>query len=380
MEKSEPYRKAIEQCFKTNIVTTEDFLAHGNWFTEEIDRITSDLQKGLARKRHVLVIGGAGYIGAVLCRKLIAEGFMVRALDCLLYDNGSSVAGMLEDARFSFVRGDFCDRKTLTHCMEGITDVILLAALVGDPICRKHPDDAKRINLQGTIGLVETLTRTNLNKLVFLSTCSNYGLRSDGDLATEQTELNPQSLYAETKVMSEQYLLENNDKLDFSTTILRVSTAYGLSDRMRFDLTIADFTRQLFLGNELLVYDENTWRPYCHVCDVSDAIIRVLRESKSKVNGEIFNIGSRDENYTKKMVVDSILTHLEDRRVSYKEGGTDPRNYKVSFEKASQLLGFQGKYSVTDWVPKLIYALNNGAFDDVEERKGFYGNYAVSGL
>jgi nucleoside-diphosphate-sugar epimerase len=348
-----------------------------NSFADRVAKLTEDLVARLVPERRILVVGGAGYVGSVLVRRLLAGHNNVTVLDNLLYDHGSAVAGLLDEPGFSFIRGDLCDSVVVNEALKGATDVVLLAALVGDPMCKKYPDLARRVNHDGAIRLIDALVGRNINRVVFLSTCSNYGLRPDDSLATEQSELNPKSLYAETKVAVEQYLAENTGRFDFCPTILRAATAYGASPRMRFDLTVSEFTRTLAMGAPLLVYDENTWRPYCHVNDIADAIIKVLACPTEDVCGEIFNVGSTEENYTKKMIVDIIRSHTQGGSVEYKVGGFDPRNYRVSFDKISARLGFANRHSVGTAVPNLIGGVQAGLFDDVELRKWLYGNYEV---
>jgi len=328
--------------------------------------------------RHVLIIGGAGYIGSVLARKLLSKSYQVRVLDNLLYDNGSSVSDLMEEELFSFFYGDFGNDEILEKALNNVTDVVLLAALVGDPICKKYPDLAKKANLDFPKNLLQKLIGKNINKFIFTSTCSNYGLRADDSLAVEDSELNPQSLYAETKVEFERYILDNLDKFDFSPAILRLATAFGMSNRMRFDLTISEFTKDLALGKELIVYDENTWRPYCNVSDISNAIIKVIEASKEKVSGQVFNIGSENNNYTKKMILELIQKHLQNTKIEYKIGGFDPRNYRVSFDKVNNILDFCTSFTAEDSIKQIIYAIDNRLFGDIDIRKNYYGNYFVN--
>ncbi len=311
---------------------------------EEMNPETSEsvqLKREVAKDRQILVIGGAGYIGSVLSRKLLSKKYRVRVLDKLIYGNGNSISDLMEDELFSFIFGDFGDNEILEKALKDITDVILLAALVGDPICKKYPELAKRTNEEYPINLIQKLIGRNISSFVFTSTCSNYGLRAaDDSPADEESELNPQSLYATTKIATEKYILGNLEKLDYSPTILRLSTAFGLSRRMRFDLTVSEFTKELALGKDLIVYDENTWRPYCNVTDISDAIIKVIESPRGKVSGEVFNVGSNNNNYTKKMILDLIEKHISKGTIEYKKGGFDPRNYRVSFDKAQKHTSF----------------------------------------
>ena len=328
--------------------------------------------------RHVLVIGGAGYIGSVLTRKLLDHGYCVRVLDVLLYDNAEAISQLLDRPGFTFQRGDFCRESDLNATMEGITDVVLLAALVGDPVCRKFPDLARRINETGTLALVDRLNRFDLERFVFMSTCSNYGLRRDDTPATEESDLHPQSLYAETKVRVEKHILDRVGQLNFSATILRSATAYGLSPRMRFDLTVNEFTRELALGHELLVYDADTWRPYCHVDDISSAVLKVLEYDASKVRGQVFNVGNDAENYTKQMIIDLICALLPDSKIQYRTGAVDPRNYRVDFGKIISTLGFRSIHTVAQFAPELIEAVRAGRFDLASESPGYYANVSPS--
>ena len=331
--------------------------------------------------RRVLVVGGAGYVGSVLVRKLLAAGYQVRVLDNLLFGHGASVAELLEEPAFSFEKGDLRDSGAVDRALDGVSDVVLLAALVGDPICKRFPEAARSVNGEGSMALFDALAGRGVERFVFTSTCSNYGLREDDSLATEEAELKPLSLYAETKVAFDEHALGRADEVDFCTTILRIATAYGLSARMRFDLTISEFTRELALGRELVVYDADTWRPYCHVASIAKAIRTVLEADRDAVHGEVFNVGDSEENYTKRRVVEAVQEHLGgDGQVTYTEGGSDPRNYRVSFDKIASQLGFQNEHTVPDAVGRLIAAIAAGAFDEVDARPSFYGNRAIEAI
>jgi nucleoside-diphosphate-sugar epimerase len=328
--------------------------------------------------KHVLIIGGAGYIGTVLTDHLLNAGYNVRSLDLFLYDNNHCVMSFIGRRGYESLYGNFCDKNTLDDALSGITDVVFLAGLVGDPITKKYPKASRAINDLGVRSAIQHLNGKGLNRLIFVSTCSNYGLIKEQEIADENFELKPLSLYAKAKVGAEQYLLNLNGKIDFTPTVLRFATAFGLSPRMRFDLTVSEFTRELALGKELLVYDANTWRPYCHVRDFARLITMVLDSSVDQVGFEVFNAGGDINNYTKQSILEAIVTHLPDAKIRYKEHGGDPRNYRVSFRKVQNTLGFEPKYSVTEGITELLMALKNHVFDNVEEQKNLFGNYELN--
>lgn len=327
--------------------------------------------------RNVLVVGGAGYVGNILIRRLLGRGYRVRVLDNFLFDHGAAISGALEEPGLSFLNGDLRDRDVVATAIEGITDVVLLAALVGDPLCKQNEEMARSVNTAGSQQLYAALDGKGIDRFVFTSTCSNYGLRGSDEPATEEADLAPLSLYAETKVEFEQFALSGHGAVDFCPTILRIATAYGISPRMRFDLTISEFTRTLTTGEELVVYDAETWRPYCHIADIAKAIVTVLESPTEKVRGEVFNVGHSDENYTKQMLVEAVRAELGRGEVQFTEGGFDARNYRVSFDKIARELGFEPDFRVPMAIHNLVEAIEAGAFADVDQRPGFYGNRTI---
>lgn len=320
----------------------------------------------------VLVIGGAGYIGSVLCPALLNAGYAVRSLDNFIYGSSESLSNVWEHPDFEFNSGDIRDETSLNKALEGIDHIVLLAALVGDPICKKYPEQAIQINREAPKRLFHLAEATGVKRFIFTSTCSNYGLRNNDAPADENSVLNPVSLYAETKVAVEKFLLSQNSPA-VEPVILRLATAFGISPRMRFDLTVSEFTRELALGNELLVYDEDTWRPYCHIRDIAQAIILALNAPSEKVKSQVFNVGSDANNFTKKQIVEVLQKHLPNAKVAYKSGGHDPRNYRVSFEKIERALGFNATINVEGNIVRLLEAIKSGVYSSVPE----YGNFGL---
>ncbi|MHC8508100.1 MAG: NAD-dependent epimerase/dehydratase family protein [Rhodospirillales bacterium] len=335
----------------------------------------------------VLVVGGAGYIGAVLCGELLRAGRAVRSLDCQLYRNALSVSAWMADPAFEYMGGDMGDAAVWGRALKDVDAVVLLAGLVGDPVTKKFPEAHARINVRAYDTALAALSAGFSGRVVFVSTCSNYGLIPENAVADENWELKPLSLYAKAKVRFEQALLAAKGSAAFTPTVLRFATAFGLSPRMRFDLTVSEFTRLLYLGEELEVFDEHTWRPYCHVLDFADLIGRVLNAPADKVAFEVFNAGGDANNLTKKMIVDEILKTAAPQgrmkgRVRYREGGRDARNYRVDFKKTRETLGFTPKHTVAAGVAELTAALGQGLFHNIDEPPMFHGNYTIdeSGL
>jgi nucleoside-diphosphate-sugar epimerase len=327
------------------------------------------------KDRRVLVLGGMGYVGTVLMPYLMDIGWAVSCADLLLYENGPLALPFWDRAGFRFRRVDLRDDSTYGSIMEEVTDVVVLAALVGDPITKIYPHHSAEINVDGLKRFLGACSGRRLRRVVFISTCSNYGMRSDDTPATESSELNPLSVYARNKVDIERYL--TGVATDLQVTILRLATAFGLSPRMRFDLTVSEFTRELYLGRELQVYDPDTWRPYCHVKDIACAINAVLTAPEAKVSREIFNVGGNMNNLAKRSIIEIITKHVPGAKISYKQHGFDPRNYRVDFSKIRRELDFTPRYTVEAGVLELLDALARGVFDDVETRPNFYGNRTI---
>lgn len=328
----------------------------------------------------ILVIGGAGYVGSVVCKILLASNFKVHCVDSLAYGNGYGVLSHIGTPNFSFERMDLCDLDALKPALVECDHVVILAGLVGDPITKKFPELSAKINHDGIKALIDSLNGQNLNRVIFVSTCSNYGLIEDGKLADEETALSPLSLYAQAKVSAEEYILSKKGNVDYTPTVLRFATAFGISPRMRFDLTVSEFTRQLVSGKELLVYDPDTWRPYCHVDDFAELIRKVLTAEASSVDFQVFNAGGDENNATKRDIVELIKKHCPAANVVYQEKGSDPRNYRVSFEKVSSILGFRPSKTIEDGILELKIACEAGLFSGNGFAENQYGNYDLGHL
>ena len=328
--------------------------------------------------KKILLIGGEGYIGNVIANYFLKEKFNVISYDNLLYNNRICVDQKLHYSNYKFINGDLNNKLLLDNTIQGVDFIILLAGLVGDPITKKYPEESSLINDQGIIKVINMCADLNIERFVFISTCSNYGLIKSENMANENYKLNPLSLYAKSKVNAENYILSLKGQTKMHPTILRFSTAFGLSPRMRFDLTINEFTRELVLGNELSVYDAHTWRPYCHVNDFAKLIHLVLDAPSNKVSFEVFNSGDERNNATKKTIIELIRKKVSSGKIIFSDKGDDARNYRVDFSKVKSILDFKSEFSITDGITEVIQAINNNKFINIESNKNFYGNYEIN--
>jgi nucleoside-diphosphate-sugar epimerase len=355
------------------------FLSHlTRRLSEEKKRVADKL--GHSRARRVLLIGGSGYIGGPLITHLLSLGYDVTNLDLHIYRQGRVSLSHMAHPGYRLVIGDMGDVSALDRALEGVSDVVILAGLVGDPITKKFPKESAAINDVALRNCIDRLNDRGLERVIFISTCSNYGLAAGDELVAEDSPLSPLSLYAKSKVAAEKYVLSLAGRVDYHPTILRFATAFGLSPRMRFDLTVNEFTRELCLDRQLVVYDAHTWRPYCHVMDFARLITHVLAFPAEEVSFEIFNAGCDRNNHTKQEIVDIILSRLPGRRVVYKAQSLDQRNYRVDFSKLRERLFFEPQYSVADGVDEIIFAIRSGLLDDVDLLPNIYGNHALPGL
>ncbi len=317
----------------------------------------------------ILVSGGAGYIGSVLVRLLLRKGAPVRVLDSLRY-GGETLVELFNDPGFEFQKGDVRRDGDLEKALEGADAVVHLAAIVGDPACAREPQLARETNFLATRRFYDLAEECGARRFVYASTCSNYGkMKYPESYVDEESELAPVSLYAETKVESEKFLLSRPQTSSCKPICLRFSTVYGLSPRIRFDLTVNEFAKELALGRELVVFGEQFWRPYCHVHDLARAVGAVLEAPERQVAFEVFNVGDTRENYQKRMLVDEILKFIPDGRVKYVHKDEDPRDYRVSFEKIRRRLGFHISKRVPDGIEQVIRLIRDNVLADADDPK-----------
>ncbi len=323
-------------------------------------------------KMNILVTGGAGYVGSTLVPMLLAKGYRVRVLDSLLHGGGESLLGVWGHPAFEFRRGDLRENEVVRSAVSGMDAVVHLAAIVGDPACSREPEHARAVNLDASLILLQESRKAGVKRFVFASTCSNYGRMSDPNvLVDEASMLQPVSLYAETKVGVERALLDPSLTSGLCATPLRFATVFGVSPRMRFDLTVNEFTLEMLTKKRLVVFGEQFWRPYIHVKDAARGIQLVIESPVEKVRGQVFNVGSTDQNYQKQQLVELLRPHAPDAIVEFVHKQEDPRDYRVSFAKIKNVLGFTLTRTVQegiDEVARLVKANIVQDFDDAKYR------------
>jgi len=318
--------------------------------------------------KKVLVTGGAGYIGCVMVRQLLDKGYSVRVIDSLKW-GGESLFDLITNNDFELQKGDIRNIEDVRKALINVNYVIHLAAIVGDPACSKFSDEANETNWDGSVNLFEECEKSGIERFVFASTCSNYGKMKDSDsYVKEDSELNPVSLYAELKVKFENYLLDKKNSSNICSTALRFSTVYGFSPRMRFDLTVNEFTRNMVLENFQEIWGEQFWRPYAHVDDLCRASILVLESEKSKVKSQVFGVGDTNENYQKGMIIREI-NKLVDGEIKYVAKDEDPRDYRVDFSKIKNELGFSISKTVPDGIKEIKKIVESGIITDCYSSK-----------
>ena len=309
----------------------------------------------------VLVTGGAGYIGSVLTSKLIENGYYVRVVDSLIYGD-KGISKMVNDGRVDLIYDDIRKPDVLENAVKNIDCIIHLAAIVGEPLCKKIPDAAKQINEDATFRLVEIAKKTS-KRFVYASTCSNYG--SSNEVVDENTPVSALSLYSETKVNSEKKILSEK-KDGFEPSVLRFATAFGISPRMRFDLLLQEFIRDAVIDKKISIFGPNYWRPLVHVSDIVKACMLIIESSSELVSGQIYNVGDDSQNFTKIELGKLIQKYLPETKIDIVESKKDPRNYKVSFNKIKSKLNYKIMMTVEEGIKEILEKIKNNEINPAE--------------
>ena len=305
----------------------------------------------------VLVAGAAGYLGSILTRQLLERGHRVRAFDSFLFgDHGlEEIAG---HARLEIVRGDIRDLAGVFRALVGVDAVVMLAALVGEAACDRDPRETLAVNYVAPLAVAEACARLGIERYVFASTDSAYGIREG--IMYEDSPCNPISLYARLKEDVEKKLLALAGP-DFTPCVLRQGTLYGLSPRMRFDLIINVLTLHAVTKGRFTIYGGKQWRPLVHVSDAARAFVMALEAPAALVKGEIFNVGSNAQNYQIFQIGDIVAELIPEASRETTDVPPDLRDYNVSFDKIARTLGFEVRHQIADAVQEIRQALESGA-------------------
>ena len=320
--------------------------------------------------KNVLVTGGAGFVGSVLVNALLQDGKSVRILDNL-QENGNSLLSVWNHPDFDAVIGDITDKNVRRKALDSVDTVIHLAAIVGDPASKRQPERTREVNLDATKELVGEAIKAGVKRFLFASTCSNYGVSAPDALVDEDAELNPVSVYAETKVAAEGILLDAASS-SFDTTVLRLSTVYGVSPRMRFDLLVNDFAREGFARKKIVIFGEQFWRPHIHVADVARAM-QIVASTPTETNApRVFNVGRADQNFQKQTIAEMVVEQIPETVLEFVKKDEDPRSYKVNFDRIRDVYGFDLTRTAQDGVADVIKLLSAGVITNYDD--GIYVN------
>jgi nucleoside-diphosphate-sugar epimerase len=322
------------------------------------------------RRGKILIVGGAGYLGSVLCANLLERGYAVRVLDNFLYGR-HSLDMMPFPQNMEVIEGDLRNIHTCVTALDGVHAVVLLAAIVGDPASKVRPRETIETNVIAAQALAAACRHQCIDRFLYASTCSVYGLGRN--LLDENSDLQPVSLYARTKIASEKMILSMGDDC-FAPTILRMGTLYGYSPRMRFDLVVNTMTMHARTERKIRVFGGKQWRPLVSVQDAARAYVRCLESDISKVGNQVFNIGCDEQNYQVEQIARIVSEAIGEVAVQHDNESLDSRDYRVSFGKARNILEFRAKDTVANACCVIYSNLEQGLIPDPSQ-KIYYNHF-----
>ncbi len=314
------------------------------------------------KNKTILVTGGAGYIGSTIVEKLLEEGYYVIVFDTFTFAK-DIFEGVKNRKNLEFITGDICNQRQVKTACKNVDAIIHLAGIVGDLACSLNEGLARKINIEGTRIVRDVSKKLPIEKFIFASSCSTYGITKR--LVHEKSSTKPLSLYAQTKIQSERDLLQETSP-DFHPTILRFSTVFGHSRRQRFDLVANLFTIKAFLEGNITVNGGDQWRPFIHVKDIANAVATVLKAPKDKVDRQIFNVGDDDSHIQIKKLALLVKKIAKDKNVSITStpNPSDKRDYRVSFKKIREQLSFTRTITLEEGLSEIYSNLHRNVYSE----------------
>ena len=356
----------IEQSLKQDIPLS---LSSMNQVREIEDTLLHKVDS--EKTKNILVTGGAGYIGIHLVQMLLDDDYNVTILDNFTFGK-SSINQIINHPKLTIIEGDVANIKDLVKAVKNNRYVVALAAIVGDPASSIDAEETLNLNYESSKILTEICNFYEVEKLIFASSCSVYGASTSGYLK-EDSPLNPVSLYARTRIYSENYILDNS-KIT-SPTILRLSTVFGFSPRMRYDLVVNTLLIRALKDKKFSVFGGDQWRPFVHCYDVARAFKLAIESDRKATHKQIFNVGSNDMNFTIDQIGDKVSAKFPHAEYNTVDEDVDKRNYKVSFDKITTKLGFEKKYDIEMGLDEMIEKINeDDSLLDYEDK--IYSNFS----
>jgi nucleoside-diphosphate-sugar epimerase len=315
---------------------------------------------------HIVVTGGAGYIGSSLVPLLLSGGHRITVIDRLYF--GDAALRRTRDKygdSLRLVRADV--RRVDPRAFEGAEALVDLAGISNDPSCELDAELTRSINLEGSLRVARLAQAAGATRIVFASSCSVYG-HGAGLRLTEASPLNPVSLYARCKADAEQTLLALGKSTGIAATMLRFATVFGLSEKMRFDLAVNVMTKNAYVARKITVDGGGQqWRPFVHVLDVSETIRRVL-EAKKPLAGHVINVGSTDNNVRIKNLAYRVRDLVPGTEVVMAPTDPDLRDYNVAFDRLGEVLDFRPTRTIENGITEILHALQAGTIDPDDRR------------
>jgi len=307
----------------------------------------------IRKKKSVLVIGGAGYIGSVLIRLLLKNGYYVKIFDSLLYGD-ASIKELYKHPKLELVAGDTRNIRAVNDAVNGVNTIVHLGEIVGDPACALDEEYTLSVNFTGTENIVQTAGKTEVERFIYASSCSVYGFGTKP--FNEKSSVNPLSLYAKTKLECEKMIL-SLQKAGKTAVVLRLATVFGWSPRIRFDLVVNYFCLRAFLRKKIEILGGNQWRPFIHVQDVAIVILKAIGAPVLNVKGHILNVGGNNLNIKLQKLADLITNEFGGPEVESVKTRKDRRSYRVDFSKIEKLLNFIPTRDISNGIGEIKHYL-----------------------